>query len=462
MANIDAFFNTQAAANQVQAGDIANRAGLFQIAQAERAAQQRDQGLAIQQKLAQEATRKPLFAGDPEMEGYAPDAAQVAPQKQQLAPTKSDTEKAADDTQNQINLLDKTINEYKLKGLPADQLQTQRQDLLIKGTALRRDAAKEKAETIDTVYNALNAVNDAETANIAWKAIPDEGRAVLQQKLGNILKTDQQGNLIYTPQVQKVFEQLSGPTQARKQAMDIAHQAAQEEHDVLVAKQTAERNAQQALNENRAAGLAREKFDLEKSQAKEGSGKPPSGYRYTAGGDLEPIPGGPADFKRQGAYNADIATLQSGQSDLDRLATAANELKEHPGLKSITGWRGVIKDIPGTDAANARAQLGTLKSQIGFSVLQAMRNASKTGGALGSVSDAEGKRLESNLAALDESQDVESFTKNLNKVIKFTEEAKARLGNAFNTKYSESPKRRESDKSATPPDIQDLLKKYGG
>lgn len=63
-----------------------------------------------------------------------------------------------------------------------------------------------------------------------------------------------------------------------------------------------------------------------------------------------------------------------------------------------------------------RTQLDTLKSNIAFGELTAMREASKTGGALGAVSDREINLLESALGALNMSQSPESFIRQLEKV----------------------------------------------
>lgn len=163
--------------------------------------------------------------------------------------------------------------------------------------------------------------------------------------------------------------------------------------------------------------------------------KPPAGYRFVPDGNLEAIPGGPADTKLQGAYNQDTAQLQSSTSNFDRLASTANAILNHPGLAGITGIRGKVPDIPGTAAADARALLATLKSQVAFDVLQDMRNNSKTGGALGNVSDAEGKRLENNLAALDTSQGIDQFKKQVGQIIEFANSAKGRLQDAYNLKH---------------------------
>lgn len=134
---------------------------------------------------------------------------------------------------------------------------------------------------------------------------------------------------------------------------------------------------------------------------------------------------------------ADETALAGTTADLDRLASAANELLNHPGLGGITGIRGKIPNIPGGDAANAQAKLDALKSQVAFGVLQNMRNQSKTGGALGAVSDREGKLLESNLAALDTAQSEAEFKKSLQKIIDYTDQAKDRARNALGRTYGE-------------------------
>ncbi len=181
------------------------------------------------------------------------------------------------------------------------------------------------------------------------------------------------------------------------------------------------------------AEIKRMEIQAKREQAQQG--KTPPGYRQSADGNLEAIPGGPADLKLQGALNQDTSMLQNSNAGMDRLAASANQILQHPGLNGITGIRGRIPDIPGTSAADARALLGKLKSEVGFGVLQEMRNNSKTGGALGSVSDAEGKRLENNLAALDTTQSTEQLKKEIQAIIDYANGAKDRLREAYNMKH---------------------------
>lgn len=165
------------------------------------------------------------------------------------------------------------------------------------------------------------------------------------------------------------------------------------------------------------------------------SGKAPSGYRFSGDGNLEPIPGGPADAKLQTSFNADTASLDSLSSEMDRLAREAKAIKDHPGLGRITGIMGALPNVPGSKGSDVEARLNTLKSQTAFSVLQAMRNNSKTGGALGQVSDKEGELLQNNLSALDKAQSPKAFQDAMQRIIDFTEASKTRLQKAYNQKW---------------------------
>lgn len=163
--------------------------------------------------------------------------------------------------------------------------------------------------------------------------------------------------------------------------------------------------------------------------------KPPAGFRYTQSGDLEAIPGGPQDIKNVKAKAKDEQILEGANADFDRLSEAAKALLDHPGLEANFGLAGVIPNVPGGDAADALAQMRNLKSQIGFGVLQNMRNNSKTGGALGHVSNKENEMLQENLASLDKAQSPEQARENLQKIVDYAEAAKGRASAAFNAAY---------------------------
>ena len=230
----------------------------------------------------------------------------------------------------------------------------------------------------------------------------------------------------------------------RKAAIEVAR--ASKEATLAQAKAMAEQTHELRMQgaktaEERAAETARHNRVME--QFLGAGGKPPPGYRPTKEGNLEAIPGGPADLKLQGAFNQDTSALTSMTNDMDRLAAEANRLKSHPGLEKATGMMSAVPfvggtaTIPGTDPANFKAGLETLKSQVAFGVLQNMRNNSKTGGALGQVSDKEGALLAANLAALDRAQSPEEFKAALGRILDYTEGAKDRLRQAYNLKHKD-------------------------
>jgi hypothetical protein len=81
-----------------------------------------------------------------------------------------------------------------------------------------------------------------------------------------------------------------------------------------------------------------------------------------------------------------------------------------------SGIGSVLSAIPETDARNFAAELETLKANIAFGELTAMREASKTGGALGQVSDREASLLQNTLGALDIGQSPSNLKAQLQKI----------------------------------------------
>jgi len=74
--------------------------------------------------------------------------------------------------------------------------------------------------------------------------------------------------------------------------------------------------------------------------------------------------------------------------------------------------------VPMTDARNLAADLETIKANLGFAELQAMRDASPTGGALGQVAVQELAALQSTVASLDQLQDPDQLKARLGEIKK--------------------------------------------
>jgi hypothetical protein len=115
------------------------------------------------------------------------------------------------------------------------------------------------------------------------------------------------------------------------------------------------------------------------------------------------------DFKVHTPPNAyNVERMTRVVQDVDLIRGKVSNWSVGPGS--------VLSGIPATDAKNFAAELETLKANIAFNELAEMRAASKTGGALGQVSDKEGSLLQSTLGALDQAQGKEQFLQQLDKV----------------------------------------------
>lgn len=164
--------------------------------------------------------------------------------------------------------------------------------------------------------------------------------------------------------------------------------------------------------------------------------------------------------RRTEAIEARQAVENSG-TNLDRLAAEARSIINDPALTRITGLAGTLPNIPGGAAANVQARLETLKSQVGFAVLQAMRDASKTGGALGNVSNFEVQALQNNLAALDTSQSPAAFQRSLQQIIDYAMGAKSRMASAYQQQFgSMDAEQQRQQAQSVPPDAASLQPGY--
>lgn len=80
------------------------------------------------------------------------------------------------------------------------------------------------------------------------------------------------------------------------------------------------------------------------------------------------------------------------------------------------GVGGLLSAVPNTNARNLQADLDTIKANLGFQQLQAMRDSSPTGGALGQVTERELGFLQSTVASLDQMQSPDQLRKALGQI----------------------------------------------
>lgn len=114
---------------------------------------------------------------------------------------------------------------------------------------------------------------------------------------------------------------------------------------------------------------------------------------------MRPIPGGPKDTSKQ-----DQAKAESQATSTDVITNAATNIRD--AIKSsnlpATGTAGAaLSNIGETGAAEVARQMAVLKSNATIENLNAMRQQSPTGGALGNVTEGEGAMLAAKAGALD-------------------------------------------------------------
>jgi hypothetical protein len=139
--------------------------------------------------------------------------------------------------------------------------------------------------------------------------------------------------------------------------------------------------------------------------------------------------------KKEAQQVEQLQRVESVEDDLDRLESAAKELLKHPGLSGITGLAGTLYIVPGTDRADADAALKALKARVFVNTLQSMREASKTGGAVGNVTEGEGKKLETTLGSLERVQSYEQMQKSLRDIVDFAQKSRSRIRNSYENRW---------------------------
>lgn len=158
----------------------------------------------------------------------------------------------------------------------------------------------------------------------------------------------------------------------------------------------------------------------------------------------------PADLEAAKTLAAKTAEVKAGLPEkmvaaktaldqLDQSDTLVNgfidqALKQANGLS--TGWVGKLSEaVAGTPAYQLARTLDTVKANIGFDKLNAMRAASPSGGALGQVSNFEEQLLQSVLGSLDQGQDSATIVANLNRLKGFIASNSDQRKSAFNADF---------------------------
>jgi len=140
--------------------------------------------------------------------------------------------------------------------------------------------------------------------------------------------------------------------------------------------------------------------------------------------------------KRESVYPAATSAVKGFESKSEAFIKDLKALRNHPGLSSITGI--AAGRLPGVTAEGRAAQAlyDKVVAKGGFQALQDLRDASKTGGALGNVSNREGQQLTASFAAIDRRQDAPDVQAAIDGAIAGVEGARARTREAYDDTYS--------------------------
>jgi hypothetical protein len=140
--------------------------------------------------------------------------------------------------------------------------------------------------------------------------------------------------------------------------------------------------------------------------------------------------------KREAAYPQATSTIKGIEDKASSFTKDLTELLNHPGLSSITGI--AAGRLPGITAEGRAAQAiyDKIVAKGGFQALQEMRDASKTGGALGAVSNQEGTQLKASFAAIDRRQEAKDVKDAIKQAIDDVERTKVRMREAYDSTYS--------------------------
>ena len=150
---------------------------------------------------------------------------------------------------------------------------------------------------------------------------------------------------------------------------------------------------------------------------------------------------------RMKAYNARMdevpaqtARLNGAAAALDQVADTAKLILSHESLPAATGLIGTVTTkIPGFGPYNVAQIIESLEAKLAFASLGDLRQQSKTGGALGQVSDAEEQMLKKAIASVKLAQSESDVRRALTDVVNYSDAAKDRLTRAYEQTYAAPP-----------------------
>jgi len=297
------------------------------------------------------------------------------------------------------------------------------------------------------------------------KLLSDQERAALETKKlgGEISKQDLErsrertSDLAFNPSDNNIKAYLEDsilrkemtPEQAQGLFAQVANMPLDKRRDTFLqlgasaAKRLEQMTISAAQQQTANVTMRGQNISAETARRGQDIGRIPVGFRMTADGALEPIPGGPTTTnlsskeiqQREAKFPQATQAVKTFEAKTTELEKDLIALRNHPGLPSITGI--VAGRAPGitADGRAAEALYDKIMARGGFKELQDMRAASPTGGALGNVSNQEGTQLRAAFAAIDRKQDAADVKKAIDIAISDLQGSKGRVREAYDMTY---------------------------
>lgn len=232
-----------------------------------------------------------------------------------------------------------------------------------------------------------------------------------------VMQTNNQGGLSIAPTPEGV-SLLPTPGLAGFDANLIGQRAgAETQAEVQNIQQTAGPRAQAAAQETAATGQAQTTVELDRNQQL---------YEQERAQELQ--------VAQREAYNR----LSTQELQVQNVRDTADKVLDQAGFWT-TGFFGTMGNLlPGTPQRDLAENLKTLEANAAFDKLQAMRDMSPTGGALGQVSERELDLLRASWSALSQSQSQDQFKENVQKFRDQIQSSWTNVLNAYERDFGQS------------------------
>lgn len=167
-------------------------------------------------------------------------------------------------------------------------------------------------------------------------------------------------------------------------------------------------------------------------------------------------PTGPAEGANKPLFEAQVdkeklrakatLALEGSKQTTTRVSSAIDNAIKNVSYLTAGPVGTATEKIPGSPARDLRAVIDTIRANIGFEELNAMRQASPTGGALGQVSERELGYLQAVLSNLEQSQSPEQLKSNLGLAKQEISESWERVRRAYELDYGSTKKDQKANK----------------